>query len=87
MFCNDSNLQWTSDGKVLLCQCGPVINLLEVESGQLVGSLGNLEDVENTGVEDVVVSFALSDDDQHVVSSHKSGLFRLWHLPGKKTII
>jgi WD40 repeat protein len=60
-----------------------LINLLDVESGKVVDSLGESEDVENKAAEDVVISFALSEDGQHVVSSHKSGLFRLWHLPGE----
>ncbi|KAK3911617.1 Transducin beta-like protein 3 [Frankliniella fusca] len=80
------SVEWTSDGKILICQCGPVINLLDVDSGQLTGSLGNTDDEENSVSDDTVISFALSADDQHVVSSHKSGLFRLWHIPELKVV-
>lgn len=79
-------VELTSDGKLLLCQCGPFINLVDVESGQLNGSLGKTEE-DDAGIElDTVISFALSADEQHVVSSHRSGLFQLWHLPSRQTI-
>lgn len=80
------SVQWTSDGKLLFCQCGSSINLLDVDSGQIAGSLGCTDDDDITASDDIVTSFALSADDQHVVSSHKSGLFRLWHIPERKVI-
>lgn len=79
-------VEWTSDAKTLLCQCGPSINLLDVESGQVSGSLGTVVEAEGSDADDFVVSFALSEDNEHVVSSHKSGLFRLWNLAARKTV-
>lgn len=61
-----------------------MINLLDVDSGQVVGSLGSSENDDEHEADDILISFALSADNQVVVSSHKSGLFCLWHLSGNK---
>lgn len=61
--------------------------MLDVESGQVVGSLGSSENDEEHESDDILISFALSADNQVVVSSHKSGLFCLWHLAGNEAAL
>jgi WD40 repeat protein len=70
--------QWTSDGQQLLCQCGGVIKVLDIEQGRVTASVGvNEEDNEDT-----INIFLLSPDNEQIISNHRSGLFKLWHWRG-----
>lgn len=70
--------QWTSDGQQLLCQCGGVVKVLDIEQGRVTASVGvNEEDSEDT-----INTFLLSPDNEQIISNHRSGLFKLWHWRG-----
>lgn len=76
-FYTGGQIEWTNNTQELLCQCGGTINVLDIENGKVTSSLGlNKEDVEE--VEDVINTFVLSPDNESVVSSHRSGLLKLW---------
>ncbi|KAJ9593229.1 hypothetical protein L9F63_015228, partial [Diploptera punctata] len=77
-FYTGGQIQWTSDGKELLCQCGGTIKILDVENGRVTSTLGlNDENLEET--EDTINTFTLSPDNESVVSNHRSGLIKLWN--------
>nr|CAD7430284.1 unnamed protein product [Timema monikensis] len=69
-------VQWSSSGEEMLCQCGGVVHVLDVQQGRIKTTLGQIGDVED---EDTVTTFTLSPDNEVVITSHKSGLFRLWN--------
>nr|CAD7264084.1 unnamed protein product [Timema shepardi] len=69
-------VQWSSSGEEMLCQCGGVVHVLDVQQGRIKTTLGQIGDVED---EDTVTTFTLSPDNEAVITSHKSGLFRLWN--------
>lgn len=51
-----------------------------VTKGLVIQRLGELQEEQDV---DPINSFALSPDNVHTVSHHKSGLFRLWNWRGK----
>lgn len=70
---------WTSNGDELLCQDTGKINVLSIETGNIVKTIGGLEGIENDEIEeDLIYSFTLSDDDEFILTAHKSGLLKLW---------
>ena len=78
------SLQWTKNGAELLCHCGGTIKVLELASGRVTLSLGSNEEEEDD-VEDTIHTFVLSADNELIVSSHKSGLLKLWKWRGTLT--
>ncbi|XP_066997395.2 transducin beta-like protein 3 [Anabrus simplex] len=74
-FFTGGHVQWTRDGSQLLCQCGSVVNVLDVDLGKVTSSLGQTD---NEAEEDIINTFALSHDNKQLVTSHKSGLLKLW---------
>ncbi|KAK7791158.1 hypothetical protein R5R35_013326 [Gryllus longicercus] len=74
-FFTGGTVQWTKDGTTLLCQCDGIINVLDISKGVVTSSIGKPDQEE---VEDTIYSFALSEDNDKLVSSHKSGLLKLW---------
>ncbi|KAG8222504.1 hypothetical protein J437_LFUL009607 [Ladona fulva] len=75
-FYTGGQIQWTKDGKHLLCQCGETVQVLDVEAGRITEILG--KNVDEDGAEEHISTFTLSLDDELVVTSHKNNLFRLW---------
>lgn len=79
-FYTGGTVAWTSDGSELLCQDQHRINVVSVEGNAVQRSIADVP--ENSGADaldvDAMYTFALSADDAHVVSSHKSGLLKLW---------
>lgn len=71
--------QWTSDGQQLLCQCGGVIKVLDIDQGRVISSVGVSEEEDS---EDTINTFVLSLDNEQIISNHRSGLFKLWHWRG-----
>ncbi|CAG2060116.1 unnamed protein product [Timema podura] len=73
---DESFTKWSSSGEEMLCQCGGVVHVLDMQHGRIKTTLGQIGDVED---EDTVTTFTLSPDNETVITSHKSGLFRLWN--------
>lgn len=77
-------MAWTQDGTELLCQDQHRINIVSVEGNAEQRSIADVTDAaaaESTdaGLEvEAMYTFALSADDAQIVSSHKSGLLKLW---------
>lgn len=69
-------MAWTSDGEELLCQDEHRINVISVNRNTVQRCIAdsNEEDIEV----DSMYTFALSPNDAEVISSHKSGLLKLW---------
>jgi len=78
-------LQWTSNGQQLLCQCGGSVKVLDIEQGRVTALIGVNEEEEDG--EDIINTFLLSPDNEHIVSNHRSGLFKLWKWRGVFTFI
>lgn len=68
---------WTSTGEEFLCQDVGKINVINIDSGNIVNSIGDEPSVADLE-EDVVYTFALSADDEHILTAHKSGLLKMW---------
>lgn len=88
---NCTFLQWTPDGSNLLCQCGPRVSLLDVETTRLIDTIPRRTDTLKTGDEedeedesaDTVITFTLDPTSKNVITSHKSGLLCIWDWKGK----
>lgn len=66
----------------MLCHCGGSIQFLDVETGMVTGLIGDEElPTEDTDV-DLILTFRLCPKSEHIVSAHKSGLFKLWNFNG-----
>jgi hypothetical protein len=74
------HLQWTSSGQQLLCQCGGLVKVLDIEQGRVIASVGVNEEEEDS--EDTINTFLLSPDNEQIISNHRSGLFKLWKWRG-----
>jgi hypothetical protein len=74
-------LQWTSSGQQLLCQCGGLVKVLDIEQGRVTASVGVNEEEEES--EDTINTFVLSPDNEQIISNHRSGLFKLWKWRGE----
>lgn len=70
-------VEWTSDGEQFLCQDVGKINIISITEGIVVKTLGGSAD--ESLDEDVIYTFALSLDDESIVTAHKSGLLKLWN--------
>ncbi|XP_071440764.1 transducin beta-like protein 3 [Hetaerina americana] len=75
-FFTGGQVEWTSDGKHLLCQCDETVHVLDIDQGKVVKTLGKSATEENA--EDQITTFTLSRSNQFIVTAHKTGLFRLW---------
>ncbi|PSN41585.1 Transducin beta-like protein 3 [Blattella germanica] len=84
-FYTGGQIEWTKNGEELLCHCGGTIKVLELASGRVTLSLGSNEEEEDD-VEDTIHTFVLSADNELIVSSHKSGLLKLWKWRGKSLL-
>ena len=78
-------MQWTSNGQGLLCQCGGSVKVLDIEQGRVTALVGVNEEEEDS--EDTINTFLLSPDNEHIISNHRSGLFKLWKWRGVFTFI
>lgn len=71
-------VKWTSDAEKIYCQDQEKINIISVGDNKVIQSIGEQTDDGNVG-EDPIYTFALSDDDELLCTSHKSSLIKLWH--------
>uniref|UniRef100_A0A1B6CEK7 Uncharacterized protein n=1 Tax=Clastoptera arizonana TaxID=38151 RepID=A0A1B6CEK7_9HEMI len=83
-FYTGGEVDWTSDGSEILCQCGSNIQILNVENGTISYTIG--QELANDEEEDLILTFCLNNDDEKVVTVHKSGLFKEWNLKEKKIV-
>ncbi|KAL1494162.1 hypothetical protein ABEB36_009806 [Hypothenemus hampei] len=74
-FYTGGNIQWLED--TLYCQTHNAVNLLNIETGTVTQSIG--EPKENEEI-DAIQTFTT--DGNRFVSSHKSGLLKLWNQSG-----
>lgn len=72
-------VRWTSSGDKLLCQNQNRINVVSVAENKVVQSIGDVVSDEGIG-EDSIYTFALSEDDELLCTSHKSSLIKLWQM-------
>ena len=74
-FYTGGTIAWTRNGEQIICQDGGKLNIISIEGNSVIRSIG-----ENSidGIEDAIYTFALSTDDLFIVTSHKSGLLKLW---------
>lgn len=85
-FFTGGNVQLTSPGDKLLCQCTTTVKIVDVQSGIVSGFIGEEESLDEDSVDDLVITFGLSKDDKQVVTAHKSGLLKLWDLSENKLL-
>ncbi|KAJ8923201.1 hypothetical protein NQ315_001755 [Exocentrus adspersus] len=74
-FYTGGNVEWHED--TLFCQTNSSITLLDTERGLVDKTIGE----ENTEEADTIQTFTT--DGQRIVSSHKSGLLKLWNKEGE----
>lgn len=75
----------------MLCQCGPRVSVLDVETTTLVDTIPRRSESVNTGDEedeedestDSVITFTLDPTSKNLITSHKSGLLCTWDWNGK----
>lgn len=77
-FYTGGSVAWTADGEELLCQDGNKINVISVNGNTVQRTIGVPLEQDGNIDEDTVYTFALSADDSYVVTSHRSGLLKLW---------
>lgn len=70
-------MEWTSDGSEFLCQNDGKINVITTDQISIVGVIGDSSEEEDG--EDFIYTFALSSDDETIITAHKSGLLKLWN--------
>ena len=79
----------TNDGKTLFCQCSNHIAILSIDSVSIqrtippnLNEFNPFEEEDINIIDDPIITFALSPDEEFVASGHKSGLIKLWKLKG-----
>ncbi|XP_014290049.1 transducin beta-like protein 3 [Halyomorpha halys] len=86
-FYTGGDVVWTTDGSTFLCQCGGSVQFLCVESGKVNGFIGDEEvPTEDAADVDLILTFALSPNNEQIVSAHRSGLFKLWNFQDKTMV-
>ncbi|XP_017881942.1 transducin beta-like protein 3 [Ceratina calcarata] len=80
-FYTGGNVQWSTDGEHIFCQKYGTVSILSVGKGIVISSLGQNKDNEE---EDTINTFTASDDDLHIITHHKSTLFKLWNWKDNK---
>jgi hypothetical protein len=68
----------------LFCQHGAAVSLLNLEQGHVIGSFSSTESALDESREDIVTALVASPDaaNDFVITSHKSGLLRIWNKEG-----
>ncbi|XP_012283683.1 transducin beta-like protein 3 [Orussus abietinus] len=75
-FYTGGTILWTADGEHLLCQNGTSVSVVSVETATTITTLGEMESEHD---QDAINTFAFIDNDQRLLTHHKSGLFKLWN--------
>lgn len=72
-------MDWILDGSEFVCPDQDKLNVVNVDSGKVVQTFGEVaKDLEGEEEGDVIYSFAVSNDGTKIVSAHRSGLLKLW---------
>ncbi|XP_014472392.1 PREDICTED: transducin beta-like protein 3 [Dinoponera quadriceps] len=82
-FYTGGNVQWTSDGKNLLCENGGTVSVLSLDQGSVILSLGQAKANQE---EDTIQTFILDERDINIITHHKSGLFKMWDWTNNKLL-
>ncbi|XP_066291530.1 transducin beta-like protein 3 [Branchiostoma lanceolatum] len=69
-FYTGGRVQLSADGKHLFCTCGSKVQVLDVQTGKVQTSVQQADDD--------LSCFAVSPDDKHLVTAHRSLLLRQW---------
>ncbi|CAG5059715.1 unnamed protein product [Parnassius apollo] len=75
-FYTGGDIQWTSDGSHFLCQCEDVIKVIDINTLCNILTIG--EENEDKDEMDQIYTFQLSNNNDVIVTAHKSGLMKLW---------
>uniref|UniRef100_A0A3B1IEJ5 Transducin beta like 3 n=2 Tax=Astyanax mexicanus TaxID=7994 RepID=A0A3B1IEJ5_ASTMX len=70
-FYKGGKVQISHDEKIILCSCGPRLNILEIATGKIIHS------IEQDDQEDIT-SFSLSPDDEMLVTASRALLLKQW---------
>ncbi|XP_076632877.1 transducin beta-like protein 3 isoform X1 [Colletes latitarsis] len=82
-FYTGGHIQWSKDGQYIFCQKQGMVSIVSVNKDTAVTSyLGESNDNE----EDTINTFTLCNDDVHIITHHKSSLFKLWTWKDNKLI-
>ncbi|XP_050423894.1 transducin beta-like protein 3 [Adelges cooleyi] len=93
-FYTGGHIEWAPDGNHLLCQCGPRVSVLDIETTTIVDTVprrtnsvktGDEEDEEDESA-DAVITFTLDPTSKNLITSHKSGLLCFWDWTDKKLL-
>lgn len=81
-FYTGGDIKWTSDGAQLLCHCNDVVHMIDINTSSSTLIIGETAaDTES----DHIYTFQLSNNNETVVTAHKSGLMKLWdRIDGKQ---
>ncbi|XP_022240688.1 transducin beta-like protein 3 isoform X2 [Limulus polyphemus] len=71
-FYTGGHVQVTHDGDHMFCACGTKVQIVSVETGKVVKTIGTDES------SDELTSFVVSNDDKILVTAGRSGLLRQW---------
>lgn len=72
-------MKWTNDAQKLLCQDAGKINIVSIDENKIERSIGDEKNGENV-TEDIIYTFALSEDNELLCTSHRSSLIKLWQM-------
>lgn len=75
-FYTGGKVAWSKDAGKLYCQNASKINIVDIETVSIVGTIGSQIDDEE--LEDQIYTFALSPENDFIVTAHKSALLKLW---------
>ncbi|XP_055548480.1 transducin beta-like protein 3 [Wyeomyia smithii] len=75
-------VQWSADGQEILCQNSGAISLVTVAESDAIEDTITF----NENEEDVISTFALSKNNQNIISAHRSSLLKLWDKQNKEVI-
>ncbi|XP_053694992.1 transducin beta-like protein 3 [Sabethes cyaneus] len=78
-FYTGGTVQWSTDGQEFLCQNSGAISMVTIAESDSTEDSVTLGDDE-----DVIYTFALSKDNQSIISAHRSGLLKLWDKQNKQ---
>ncbi|XP_023219052.1 transducin beta-like protein 3 [Centruroides sculpturatus] len=79
-FYKSGNIQFSTDGKSMLCSCTNQMKIVDVETGKIISSIGkDDDDLELT-------SFVLGNNDRILVTSFRNGLLQQWDIVDNKLI-
>lgn len=73
-FYTGGEIQWSTDGAHLLCQCDDVVKVIDVNTFSSTIVIGEEDGAES----DQIYTFQMSHNNESVVTAHKSGLMKLW---------